>query len=91
MDTNAQDLEEANRKLRNQSQSDKETMAALTSSLETAESRIESLEAQLNSLRNEKKEKEESDVVEMAKQVKNRAPSLSLEWFILKKLFWFFR
>ena len=44
-------------------------MAALTTSLENAESRIESLEAQLNKLRNEKKEKEEAEHLEAAKQV----------------------
>merc|ERR1712183_251748 len=41
VDTTAQDLEEANRKLRSQSQGDKETMATLTNSLESAEARIE--------------------------------------------------
>ena len=69
VDTNAQDLEEANRKLRSQSQCDKDTVAALTTSLETAESRVESLETQLSTLMNEQKEKEESDQAEMAKQV----------------------
>ena len=69
VDTNAQDLEEANRKLRSQSQVDRETVAALTTSLENAESRIESLEAQLNKLRNEKKEKEEAEHLEAVKQV----------------------
>ena len=44
-------------------------MAALTTSLETAESRVESLETQLSTLMNEQKEKEESDQAEMAKQV----------------------
>ena len=69
MDTNAQDLEEANRKLRSQTQADRETMAALTTSLDAAESRAESLEKQLNALRNESREKEENADKEIAKQV----------------------
>ena len=69
VDTNAQDLEEANRKLRSQTQADRETMAALTTSLDAAESRAESLEKQLNALRNESREKEENADKEIAKQV----------------------
>jgi predicted RNase H-like nuclease (RuvC/YqgF family) len=70
VDTNAQDLEEANRKLRSQSTSDKEIMAGLTSSLEQSETRCERLEEQLEAFKKEMKSKEISSSTNAAvKQV----------------------
>ena len=70
MDTTAQDLETANRKLRSQSQADKEALAALTSSLEAAEARAEAAEAEANRLAKDQREKEDNLETEMVKQVR---------------------